>query len=144
MPYSVGEAARATGRNKTTISRAIKSGKLSATHNPDGSYSIDPAELHRVFPFDPATSDATVAVQPYATDDATAVTVAVLEERVRQLEERLHETETQRDQWHNQAERLTRLLTAPQTEQPTPPAPNIQPLEEPAETTKPRPWWKLW
>jgi hypothetical protein len=48
--YTVGQAARATGKSKSTISAAVKSGKISATRNEDGSWSIDPAELHRVFP----------------------------------------------------------------------------------------------
>src|SRR3954464_9102428 len=50
MAYTLGTAAKATGRGKTTIYRAIKSGKISATRHEDGSYTIDPAELHRVFP----------------------------------------------------------------------------------------------
>src|SRR4051812_32643282 len=48
--YTVGQAARATGKSKSTISAAVKSGKISATRNEDGSWSIDPSELHRVFP----------------------------------------------------------------------------------------------
>lgn len=50
MKYSLSEAANATGKNKTTIQRAIKSGKISATKGDSGSYEIDPSELHRVFP----------------------------------------------------------------------------------------------
>jgi hypothetical protein len=50
MSYTLGEAAKASGKSKTTLHRAIKSGKISATKAEDGSYSIDPAELHRVFP----------------------------------------------------------------------------------------------
>jgi excisionase family DNA binding protein len=50
MSYTVGQAAKATGKSKPTISRAIKTGAISATKNGDGSYTIDPAELHRVFP----------------------------------------------------------------------------------------------
>lgn len=49
MHYTLGEAAKATGKSKPTIQRAIKSGKISAHRNDDGSYTIDPAELHRVF-----------------------------------------------------------------------------------------------
>jgi hypothetical protein len=49
MAYTLGEAARAVGRSKTTLGRAIKSGRISATRGEDGSYLIDPAELHRVF-----------------------------------------------------------------------------------------------
>lgn len=47
---SLSEAARLTGKSRTTIQRAIKSGKISAPKDEDGNYSIDPAELHRVYP----------------------------------------------------------------------------------------------
>lgn len=50
MGYSLAEAARASGKSKMTIQRAIKAGKISASRDEDGSYDIDPAELHRVFP----------------------------------------------------------------------------------------------
>ena len=50
MKYSLSEAATATGKNKTTIQRAIKSGKISASKGDRGSYEIDPSELHRIFP----------------------------------------------------------------------------------------------
>jgi len=50
MKYSLSEAAKATGKNKTTIQRAVKSGKISAAKGDSGSYEIDPSELHRVFP----------------------------------------------------------------------------------------------
>ena len=48
MTYSLGEAAKATGKAKSTILRAIKSGKISALKK-DGTYKIDPSELFRVF-----------------------------------------------------------------------------------------------
>lgn len=50
MKYSLSEAAKATGKNKTTIQRAIKNGKISAVKGDSGSYEIEPSELHRVFP----------------------------------------------------------------------------------------------
>lgn len=50
MKYTLSEAAAATGKNKATIQRAIKSGKISAPKGASGSYEIDPSELHRVFP----------------------------------------------------------------------------------------------
>jgi hypothetical protein len=48
--YSLGQAARAVGKAKSTLSRDVKSGKISAIRNTDGSVTIDPAELHRVYP----------------------------------------------------------------------------------------------
>lgn len=50
MSYSLSDAAKATGKNRTTIQRAIKSGKISASKNENGAYEIAPAELHRIFP----------------------------------------------------------------------------------------------
>lgn len=50
MSWSVSRAARETGLSKSTISRAIKSGRVSATRQHDGSYHIEPAELFRVYP----------------------------------------------------------------------------------------------
>ena len=50
MSYTLNDAAKATGKSKTTIHRAVKSGKISASKLENGAYSIDPSELHRVFP----------------------------------------------------------------------------------------------
>lgn len=58
MKYSLSEAAKATGKNKTTIQRAIKNGKISAAKGDSGSYEIEPSELHRVFPPVTAQRDA--------------------------------------------------------------------------------------
>ena len=48
--FSLAQAAKATGKSRPTIARAIKNGRLSASRADDGSYEIDPAELSRVFP----------------------------------------------------------------------------------------------
>lgn len=49
VALSPNDAAKQVGKSKTTILRAIRSGKLSANKNEDGSYSIDPSELARVY-----------------------------------------------------------------------------------------------
>lgn len=43
------QAARAVGVARSTIYRAIRSGRLSATNQPDGSRGVDTAELMRVY-----------------------------------------------------------------------------------------------
>jgi len=48
--YTIGQAAKATGKSKSTISAYIKKGKIPANKNEDSSYTIDPTDLHRVFP----------------------------------------------------------------------------------------------
>lgn len=50
MQYTAGEAAKAVGKNIATITRAIKSGKISASKDESGAWRIEPSELHRVFP----------------------------------------------------------------------------------------------
>lgn len=47
--YTLGEASRTLGKAKSTLSRDIKIGKLSATRQPNGQLLIDPAELARVY-----------------------------------------------------------------------------------------------
>lgn len=61
MAYTLGEAAKATGISKASISRAINSGRISAAKNEGGSFSIEPVELHRVYP---PKSSATVSGTP--------------------------------------------------------------------------------
>ena len=61
MSYTLGMAAKATGKSKTTIQRSIKKGLISASKEKNGRYSIDPSELHRIFPM--ASTD-TVAHGP--------------------------------------------------------------------------------
>ena len=50
MSYTLVVAAKATGKSKAAISRAIKLHRISATKQEDGSFQIDPAELHRIYP----------------------------------------------------------------------------------------------
>jgi hypothetical protein len=51
MSYTLGQAAKATGMSRSSILRAVNSGKVSATKDVvKGSWMIEPAELHRVYP----------------------------------------------------------------------------------------------
>jgi septal ring factor EnvC (AmiA/AmiB activator) len=113
MKYTLSDAATATGKNKATIQRAIKSGKISASKGFSGSYEIDPSELHRVFPV--ATKNDTqriyatqrnIAQQKENTPDYNALQhianlekeLAVMAERKNGLEEqKQHLTETVED-----------------------------------------------
>ncbi|CAK0743427.1 conserved hypothetical protein [Gammaproteobacteria bacterium] len=66
MPYSLKQAADATGKSKQTILRAIQAHKISAEKDVHGEWQIDPAELHRVY--DPiAVSGASDVPQVYHT-----------------------------------------------------------------------------
>ncbi len=113
MELSLSAAARATGHSKSTIGRAIKSGKLSARRNDAGGYLIDASELGRAFDWNPdapvawnvtAPPDPVVA-PPGAAPGATPAALAVLETKVALLEQALgrerealaHERETTAD-----------------------------------------------
>ena len=50
MVYGIGEAARATGKSRSTLLRAIRASKVSAEKDAYGQWLVDPAELHRVYP----------------------------------------------------------------------------------------------
>jgi excisionase family DNA binding protein len=67
MSYSLSQAAEACRVNRTTILRAIKQGKISATRDAHDHWQVDPAELHRVYPPADARSEG-------ARDQAAAVT----------------------------------------------------------------------
>jgi len=88
MRYSLADAAKATGKNKTTIQRAIKSGKISAIKKDSGAYEIDPSELHRVFPLATARRDAQRMQSNDAQHAAVASKISDLE-RIAELEKEL-------------------------------------------------------
>ena len=51
MAYNLKEAARAIGKNRTTVYRAIKDGKVSGWRDQaTQEWMVEPAELHRVYP----------------------------------------------------------------------------------------------
>ena len=93
MALTLAQAAQATGLNRTTILRAIKSGKVSGTKHEDGSWTVEPVELHRVFP---AWTQTPSAVLQAAQPDLL----------VSELRAQLAEMRAQRDAWQQQAERL--------------------------------------
>lgn len=115
MAYTLGEAAKAANVSKTTIRRAIQAGRLSASRQDDGSYVIDPAELHRAFP---GSSDGsgTLARSVTASDTGELqVEVEMLREHLALLKDErddLRERLDRADEERRQAqERLTALLT---------------------------------
>jgi hypothetical protein len=50
MQHTLGSAAKLTGKSKSTLLRAIKSGRLSGSQDTNGNYQIETSELLRVFP----------------------------------------------------------------------------------------------
>jgi len=104
---SLGQAAKEAGVSKATVSKALKSGRLSYVSKSTAGYEIDPAELFRVFPKKPLI---TVASEQSETPEETVETASLAVE-VRLLRERLAEVQEERDAWRDQAQRLA--LPAP-------------------------------
>jgi len=105
MVYTLGQAALAVGKSKATISKAIKSGKISADKQPNGSYKIEPSELHRVYP--PTLS--TVEPERIETPNSKMVNLRetiALEYELKAARQRISDLEDDRDQWRQQANRL--------------------------------------
>ena len=132
MTYTLGMAARATGLSKSTIHRAIKDGRISATRTDAWSFAIDPVEVHRIFP---PVQHATSSGNGCVTQDATPSERGEVALRYARLEaeidaslqvnallcEQLHETRVDRERWRGQAQHLVAALAAPVTESKTPP-----------------------
>lgn len=117
MPYTLGQAAKATGKSKPTIQRAIKSGHLSAKRNDNGSYTIDPAELHRVFQPVTPKGNATGTMKQSETPELQGEN-QLLRELLKQVEgerddlrRRLDASEVAREAAAAETRRLTLLLT---------------------------------
>lgn len=119
MELSLSDAARATGKGKSTLLRAVKSGKLSARRGDDGAYLVDAAELARVYPVEaPARVDGApwrAADAPAgAAPDAVGAELAALRVKVALLEDQLgRERETVDDlrQRLDRSDERVRLLT---------------------------------
>src|SRR6478752_1938993 len=103
------EAARVSGQSKSTIWRAVNSGRLSATRTYTGDYQIDPAALHRVFSLGTEGRATTVSVKQDATDLERAETALMRAQinRLFQVGELIrNELDNDRDAWRSQADRL--------------------------------------
>ena len=119
MSYTLGQAARATGKSKTTIHRAIGAGKISAEKTANGTWRIDHSELHRVYP---EVSLGTVAApekggvrDPLLQQELQNVIVlrdeqlAAARKEVSRLEAQIEDLRLDRNAWREQAQR--KLLT---------------------------------
>mgnify|MGYP001253615837 CR=1 FL=1 len=126
MQYTAGQAANAVGKNIATITRAIKSGKISASKGVDGAWRIDPAELHRVFPIAPQDlrkpkmqRDASPPQEAVSSSENVLLQeVAILRERVRAQEvllsdraDQIDDLRSRLDKEGDERRRLAAILT---------------------------------
>lgn len=112
LAYTLGAAAKASGKSKATISKAIKSGRLSALKDETGVYQIDPSELNRVYPINvDGNHDRTPRTLEETPDKGPSV--RELQARLEAAHERLADKEAliadlreDRDRWRQQATAL--------------------------------------
>jgi excisionase family DNA binding protein len=114
MNYTLSQAAKVTGKSKSSISRAIDTGRLSANRN--GSlFEIDAAELHRVFPLkvdtDGVPLNGSKNVPCNDLDDhGTGSKYSILEREIELLRERLGDKETQITDLRGERDRLLKVI----------------------------------
>lgn len=119
MKYTAGQAAKAAGVSKATVTRALKSGKISGVKGNNGAWIIDPSELHRVFPPVVGEPSETWIMKRSATPEETGETGA-LERENQMLREALADARQERDRWHQIAERLSIAPPVPVPDHPKP------------------------
>jgi hypothetical protein len=110
MSYTLSQAAAACGINRSTVLRALKSGKISGTRDEAGAWHVEAVELHRVFP--------PVARAPAMPQHAhTDALIRQLEDALCDLRQQRADAVADRDKWREAFENQQRLaLAAPEAE----------------------------
>lgn len=110
-------AAELTGRSKSTIQRAMNSGKLSYEIDPNDRRVIDVSELERVFGLKPsgaAIEDGVETELKKASDllemERLKMRVKMLEDQLEAARDQIEDIKEQRDSWQRQAQQV--LLTS--------------------------------
>ena len=115
MGYTLGQASNATGRSKSTIQAAIKSGRISAQKDDIGQWSIDPAELHRVFAVSVPNTHKSNDAEPTQNTELL-IENAKLKARLEAMGELKDQIEAERENLREQNTRISALLTAPKAD----------------------------
>ena len=123
MRYTLGQAAKATGKGKTTIANAIEKGRISATKDELGQYQIDPSELNRVYPVTVSTTNKPNDNRPLI-EHELSIKLARLEWEVEKLREDKARLEAEkidlandRDEWRIQAKMYLPKPSEPESPQ---------------------------
>ena len=119
--YTLGQAAKATGKSKTSIYNALKKGIISASKNKNGAYQIDASELARVFPIvNTVTFTPSVQLNETEHSEVTGVHAEIIQlrEKVQSLtkaqeksDETIHDLRSRLDSETEERRKLTMLLT---------------------------------
>lgn len=112
--YSLKEAAEKTGKGKSAFLKAIQKGRISAKKDELGHWQIDPAELHRVYPFVSGTGSGTSSSEHQEPSQETGLLkreIAFLLERIADKDSVIEDLRQRLDTAAEERRRLTLLLT---------------------------------
>ncbi len=115
-------AAELTGKSKSTVQRAMNSGKLSFELDANGRRVIDVSELERVFGLKGDAAKSTNNNVEHELEKAASLLemermkmrIQMLEKQLETAEEQIDDLKSQRDQWQKQASQV--LLTSQYTQ----------------------------
>ena len=144
MELSASEAAREVGKSVQTITRAIQSGRLSASGPKGGPYRIDPSELFRVYPRRTPEPSATPSMAGDASGEKPSATgnleveVKMLREMLAREQDTVADLRARLDSEAEERRRLTALLT----HRPDEPALVVEPPPQPQPQPLKRSWWQ--
>jgi hypothetical protein len=147
LMYSLAQAARAAGKSKPTIARAIKAGKISAARGDDGSYQVDESELARVYPLaghvtgsvkrsEPGNGAGYTPTVTPGEMEALRLLLAEREESLRDLRRRLDAETEERRREAEERRRLQERLVALLERRPAGSVPAVVPQ------ARRRRWWR--
>lgn len=111
---SLGQAAEACGRAKSTISKALRSGDLSYVEKTKKGYKIDPAELFRVFPkkrSEEAAIEQSETLKETFENSALQASLEVMEQRLSDADKTIEDLRTRLDAESSERRQLTAMLT---------------------------------
>lgn len=109
MPnISMTKAASLAGVSKATLSKALKTGRLSYVEKTATGYLIDTSELFRVFPPTKGKPVTEPVTKPHDEPHETSLVINLLREQLREKDEVIADLREDRDIWRQQA---TGLLT---------------------------------
>lgn len=147
MRFTLTQAAKEASVSKGTISKALKSGRLSGERQEDGSFQIEPVELFRVFPRKPQEPSGpragtagkpmeTVADRP-ETPAASVVELAELRVETRLLREMVDDLRARLDRTEEERRALALRLMPPSAPERPQERPDAAPVvQEPAKASR--------
>ena len=103
---SMTQAASLAGVSKATLSKALKSGRLSYVEKTEKGYLIDTSELFRVFPVNGRKPGMVPDSEPIKETQGEHPETAHLRDLLRRAEQREADLIEERNAWREQAQRL--------------------------------------